>query len=127
MKIKTKEQEQVCIDNIQSYLNRIYYLEIGGNIASIFPNKTCELCREFFEEREDDADENKDKSCANCPLGPILNGCGYGEINYTEGAKTFLNNFINVTPDRLKVRMSWLLKKYISAGLDPIIINEDEI
>ena len=108
----TQIEEQACLANIQSYLDRIHWLENGGD-PSKGPGKVCELC-EVFERFE--CIPRKD--CRNCPLGPDDGQCGI-EKYYIDAYFDYEGlNWGNATVNDLKIAMNAIIKKYKSAGLD---------
>jgi len=100
----TKTQENICIRNIQGYLDRIEWLE-DGNTGKGGPEKVCDLCLVFM-------CTGDSKYCSACPLGPGLWRC-LQQPNFI-----YEYQWDNASISQLKLRMNWLLEKYKKAGLD---------
>lgn len=90
-----KEQERACIDNTQSYVDKIY---------GYGDKKSCHLCRVFVD-------------CDKCPLGhPDLGRFSMVCINDPESNSSHFWN-----PSKIRSRLKFLLKKYKDAGLEIVI------
>ena len=87
------------MDNSQSYLDRIEYLQNGGDPGE-GPRKRCLLCFVFI----------KPGYCQRCPLGPKYMQCMDDD--------SFLRIWWRATIPELKTRMEFLLKRYKKAGLE---------
>lgn len=119
----TIKEEAECIMNIQSYLDRIDYLETPLNLRPRGggPLKHCNLCNVF--ERSAMKRKTLKEKCLDCPLGPELNGCGYHSQNHVNGSDTFIDEWYEASEIQLHTRMKWLLKQYKADGLDIGIYN----
>jgi len=102
----TGKQEKACIGNIQSYLDRIHWLQSDGDPEN-GPEKECDLCIVFSPKSS-----FWESACPHCPLGPGCVGCVY------DSGSTHIQSWEEASIAQLQDRMRWLLKRYKAADLE---------
>lgn len=102
-----KKQEKACLDNIQSYLDRIEWIRSLQEGDGSW--KVCDLCKHF---------DCVDRGNGWCPAYDLPN------MTVCYNQESYIEEWGEATIPRLKTRMRWLLKKYKQAGLDIEIVDK---